>query len=428
MKHSGTLNWDKMCELYLPRVVDEEIDEMLSIFGAVYISGCKWCGKTWTGIAHSRSSLFLGDPKNRILAKTDLDLALEGEEPRLVDEWQDVPDTWDLARHNIDILNRRGMYIFTGSVTPPAESKRHSGTGRFAPIKMRPMSLFESKDSNGSASLSKLFEGEKPPTSKSNAGYAEVVNFICRGGWPAGLGIDDKKAMSIPSKYVDMIVNYDFTETDGIKRNPKTVKRILRSLARNNATEARISVLANDLTDDNVPMSAVTAKNYLDALSRLFIIEEQYAWLPEVRSKTRMRTAPKRHFVDPSLAVAALKIDRKALINDVETVGFLFESLCYRDLCIYSEPFGGSVYHYRDENGLEVDAILEYKDKWAAVEVKVGHYKVDEAAANLIRLREKMVAGGVPEPAFLMVICATTQTSYVRKDGVYVVPIDCLGP
>jgi Predicted ATPase (AAA+ superfamily) len=417
-----------MRELYLPRVVDEEIDYMLSIFGAVYISGCKWCGKTWTGIAHSKSSLFLGDPKNRALADADLDLALEGEEPRLVDEWQDVPDTWDLARHNIDILNRRGMYIFTGSVTPPAGSKRHSGTGRFAPVKMRPMSLFESKDSSGSVSLSRLFDKERPPRSISNSGYVEIVNLICRGGWPAGLCLDDLKAISIPSKYVDMIANYDFTETDGIRRNPKTVKRILRSLARNNATEARISVLANDLTDDSVPMSPITAKSYLDALSRLFIIEEQYAWLPEVRSKTRMRTAPKRHFVDPSLAIAALKMSRETLINDVETVGLLFESLCYRDLCIYSERFGGSVYYYRDENGLEVDAIIEGMGKWAAVEVKVGHSKVDEAATNLLRLREKMVAGGVLEPAFLMVICATTQISYVRKDGVYVVPIDCLGP
>ena len=425
---------------YRHRIADREIEDMLGIFGAVHISGCKWCGKTWTGITHSNSAILIGDPENYELAETDPKIAMRGEEPRLVDEWQDVPKLWDTARHNIDISGRKGMYIFTGSVTPPLKSekrssKRHSGTGRFAPIKMRPMSLFESGDSNGSVSLSKLFSGEKLPSSVSKIGYEETVNLICKGGWPTNLGIDNKKAMLIPSKYVDMITNYDFSKTDGIEKSPVLVRRILRSLARNNATEARISVLANDVVDADTPMSVITAGNYLDALKKLYVIEEQDAWIPEIRSKTRMRTSPKRHFVDPSLAVAALRIAPEALLRDVETAGFMYESLCHRDLCTYSSPFSGNIYHYRDSNGLEVDAIIEASNgKWAGVEIKMGYSKIEEGAANLISLRNKIVKERederfIPEPEFLMVICATAASSYVReKDGVYVVPTDCLGP
>lgn len=431
MKDSVILSDDEIRKRYVPRIVDKEVKDVLELFGAVHISGCKWCGKSWTGIAHSRSSIFIGNPKNRILADTDPEIALRGEEPRLIDEWQDVPALWDTARYNIDFSGRKGMYIFTGSVTPPSESIKHSGVGRFASVKMRPMSLFESGDSDGSVSLSKLFLGDKPASSMSEAGYEKIVNLICRGGWPAGLDLDEDKAILVSKRYVDMIVDFDFSGTDGVRRNPATVRRILRSLARNNATEARISVLASDVKDADLPVSPLTASGYLDALKSLFVIEEQEAWLPEIRSKARMRKSPKRHFVDPSLAVAALGIGPKALLKDVETVGLMFESLCYRDLCIYSRPFGGNVYHYRDGSGLEADAIIEADDgRWAAVEIKVGHSRVDEAAANLIRLKDKMTReGDVPEPVFLMVICATAMSSYVRKeDGVYVVPIDRLGP
>jgi len=430
MDDRNDMSAERILEQYIPRVVDREIDNMLGVFGAVNITGCKWCGKTWTGIAHSRSSIFIGNPKNRKLAEVDQEIALMGDEPRLIDEWQDVPDLWDTARSNIDLLNRRGMYIFTGSVTPPAGSTRHSGIGRFAPVRMRSMSLFESGDSNGSTSLSKLFSGERPPPSISGAGYERIVNLICRGGWPAGSGIDDDKAILIPKTYVDMIIGHDFPELNGIRSNPAVIRRVLRSLARNNATEARISVLANDVKDSDAPLTVATAGGYLDALKRMYIIEEQHPWCPEVRSKTRMRKAPKRHFTDPSLAVAALGIGPDTLLRDVETAGFMFESLCYRDLCIYSSSFG-NVCHYRDNSGLEVDAIIETNDgKWAAVEIKLGQNKVDSAANNLIRLREKISRDGdFPEPAFLMVICATAPTSYVRKeDGVYVVPINCLGP
>ncbi|MDR0508817.1 MAG: DUF4143 domain-containing protein [Candidatus Methanoplasma sp.] len=430
MEDPITISDDEIRKRYVPRVVDAEIKEMLEIFGAVQISGCKWCGKSWTGVAHSQSSVYIGSPKNRALADTDPDAALRGEEPRLVDEWQDVPALWDAARHNIDFSARRGMYIFTGSVTPPLESTRHSGAGRFAPVKMRPMSLFEAGDSSGAVSLSKLFQGERPASSMSEGSYMKVVKLICKGGWPAGLNQDEKKAMLISKKYVEMIINYDFSKLDGVKRNPATVRRILRSLARNNATEAKISVLANDVHDADMPMSPITASGYLDVLKKIFVIEEQEPWLPDIRSKTRQRTSPKRHFVDPSLAAAALRLGPEAVFQDVETAGFLFESLCYRDLCVYSAPFMGNVYHYRDDSGLEADAVIEADDgKWAAIEMKLGYTKVDAAAANLIRLKEKMVGGGAPEPIFLMVICATAMSSYVRKeDGVYVVPIDCLGP
>ena len=422
--------------LYRPRVADPEIKKMLEVFGAVHISGCKWCGKTWTGIAHSNSSILIGKRKIRELAEADPEVALEGEEPRLVDEWQDVPELWDTARYNIDFSSRKGMYIFTGSVSPPKESTKHSGTGRFAPLKMRPMSLFESGDSNGSVSLAKLFRGEKLTSSVSKIGYKETVNLICRGGWPAGIELDTDKAMLIPRGYVDMIINYDFSKIDGVKRNPSTVRRILRSLARNNATEARISVLANDIKDADKAMSVITAEAYLNALKGIFVIEEQDGWVPEIRSKIRMRTSPKRHFVDPSLAAAALGISSDALLMDAETAGFMYESLCYRDLCTYAAPFSGKVYHYRDDNGLEVDAIIETADgRWAGVEMKMGYSKVEEGAKNLISLRDKIRRENeegkkkVPDPEFLMVLCATVTSSHVRKqDGVLVVPTDCLGP
>jgi len=430
MESLATLNDDKIRQLYLPRIIDSEIKEMLEVFGAVQISGCKWCGKTWTGVAHSRSSIHIGDPKSFALAESNPKIALDGEEPRLIDEWQDVPALWDLARHNIDFSKKRGRYIFTGSVAPPQKSIRHSGAGRFAPIKMRSMTLFESRDSNGSTSLRKLFKGEIPTSALSKIGYEETIDLICKGGWPARLEIDDKKALLMPKKYLEKIINYDFSKIDGIKRNPSIMKRVLRSLARNNATEARIATLANDVHDADRPLSTNAATDYLDALKKIFVIEEQEAWLPDIRSKTRMRTSPKRHFTDPSIAVAALKIGPEALLRDVETAGFMFESLCYRDLCVYSAPFNGSVYHYRDGDNLEVDMIIEAEDgKWAAIETKLGFIKVNEGAANLLRLRDKIVAGGGTEPVFMMVICATAMSSYVRKeDGIFVVPPDLLGP
>ena len=256
------------------------------------------------------------------------------------------------------------------------------------------------------------------------------MRLICKGGWPAGLELEDKEAALLSAAYMDKIINFDFSQIDGVKRNPATMRRILRSLARNNATESRISVLANDVQEADQPLSQATAGGYLDVLKKMFIIEEQEPWLPDIRSKARQRRSPKRHFVDPSLAAAVLRLGYDAVFQDVETAGFLFESLCYRDLCVYSAPFRGNVYHYRDSNGLEADAVIEADDgKWAAIEMKLGYTKADAAAANLIRLKEKMVAGGAPEPVFLMVICATAMISHVRKeDGVYVVPIGCLGP
>ncbi|MCL2712220.1 MAG: DUF4143 domain-containing protein [Methanomassiliicoccaceae archaeon] len=430
MEDRNELSETEMRELYIPRIVDTTIDDMLDLFGAVWILGCKWCGKSWTGLIHFKSSIFIGRPEGRAFAETDPEAALKGEQPRLVDEWQDVPALWDTARYKIDFSKTKGKYIFTGSVTPPKGSVRHSGAGRFAPVKMRPMSLFESGDSNGAVSLSKLFQGERPTPSISKMGYEKIVKLICKGGWPAGLNVDDDRITLIPRNYVEMIVNFDFSKVDGVKRDPVTMRRVLRSLARNNATEARISVLANDVQDADLPISPITAGGYLDALKRIFVIEEQEAWLPEIRSKTRMRRSPKRHFADPSIAVAALRIGQEAVFKDVETAGFLFESLCYRDLCVYSAPFMGNVYHYRDDSDLEVDMIIEADNgKWAGVEIKLGYSKVDEAAANLIRMRDKVVTGGAPEPTFMMVICATANSSYVRKeDGIFVVPIDCLGP
>lgn len=415
-------------KLYRPRIIDPMISDLLRIMGGVQINGCKWCGKTWTGVYHSNSSAFIGTESNRKLAEMDPELILKGETPRLIDEWQDVPDLKDVARMNIDLSNKKGMYIFTGSSVPRQTSASHSGTGRFANITMRPMSLFESGDSNGSVSLSGLFNGNTAVSSLSKMDYATAVHLICKGGWPGGLGMSGRDALKIPRLYCGSLIHSDFSQIDGIKRNPDTMKRLLASLARNNATAAGTSVLAADMAKGDAPVSEQTVRSYTDILKRVFVIEEQNAWLPSLRSKKRMRTSPKVHFTDPSLAAACMEAGTDALLNDPNTAGFLFESLCYRDLSVYSSAFGGRVSYYLDNSGLEVDSVVEYGDgRWGAVEVKMGYKETDRAAANLLRLKNKLT-GEAPEPSFMMVLCATGGAAYKRDDGVLVVPADCLGP
>jgi len=414
-------------KLYRPRVIDPKISQLLRISGGIQITGCKWCGKSWTGIYHSRSSAFIGTESGRMVAEMDPELVLRGEEPRLIDEWQDVPNLWDVARMNIDFGARKGMYIFTGSSVPPQNSTSHTGTGRFASVTMRPMSLFESGDSNGSVSISGLFDGKAVVSSLSKMNYETAVRLICRGGWPAGLTMDADDALVIPRLYSESLINSDLSRIDGIKRDPGIVRSLLASLARNNATTAKTPVLAADISKDG-PVSEQTVRSYMDALRRIFVIEEQPAWSPSLRSRKRMRTSPKRHFTDPSLAVACIEAGPAMIINDPNTAGFLFESLCYRDLSIYSSAFGGRVSYYRDDSDLEVDSIVEYGDgRWGAVEVKMGYKDVDKAAANLLRLKNKL-ADETVGPSFMMVLCATGGAAYMRKDGVAVVPVDCLGP
>ncbi|MCL2608091.1 MAG: DUF4143 domain-containing protein [Methanomassiliicoccaceae archaeon] len=427
MKDVREIPDEEIRKLYRPRVVDSRVSRLLRISGGVQITGCKWCGKSWTGVYHSKSSAFIGTESGRRIAEMDPELVLRGKEPRLIDEWQDVPNLWDVARMNIDFSTRKGMYIFAGSSVPPEDSTSHTGTGRFAAIMMRPMSLFESGDSNGSVSLSGLFDGTASVSSLSEMNYETAVDLICRGGWPAGMDMDRNDALEIPRLYSESLINSDMSRVDGVKRNPVTVRNLLRSLARNNATTAKIPVLAADMSRD-AAVSEQTVNSYMDALKRIFAIEEQTAWVPSLRSKKRVRTSPKRHFSDPSLAVACLEAGSAMILNDPNTAGFLFESMCYRDLSVYSSAFGGRVSYYCDDSDLEVDSIVEYGDgRWGAVEVKMGYKEADKAAANLLRLKNKLAAETIA-PSFLMVLCATGGAAYMRKDGVAVVPMDCLGP
>jgi len=363
------------------------------------------------------------------LASLDPQTALEGESPHLVDEWQDVPELWDRARRNIDMGYRNGMYIFTGSSAPPLEKTKHTGIGRFATVEMRTMSLYESGHSNGKVSLSSLFETGKTETVRSDINYQKQIDLICRGGWPGALGLDNETAIRIPYQYIKSIIEMDMSRIDGRRRSRTTVETVLRSLARNNATLAGNTVLIEDIRSSGISISDPTLRSYLDVLKKLYVIEEQSAWHPSLRSRTRIRTAPKRHFTDPSLAAAALGARPDILKNDTRTAGFMFESLCYRDMSVYASALGGRVFHYRDDSDLEIDQIIQLDDgRWGAAEVQMGTKESDGAAANLIRMKKKMIDAKVREPSFLAIINVTCVAAHTRPDGVVEVPIDCLGP
>jgi predicted AAA+ superfamily ATPase len=405
------------------------ISKDLSAFGGVLITGPRSCGKSWTGFNHSGSAAFLGHEKTTELAMLDPQAVLEGEFPRLVDEWQEVPKLWDVARRNIDMGHRKGMYIFTGSSAPPLEKTQHTGIGRFATLEMRTMSLFESGDSSGAVRLSDIFETGRAETVRSYLDYRKIINLICRGGWPGALGLDDDEAIRIPYQYVKSIINMDMSRVDGKRRSRNTVEAVLRSLARNNATLAGNSKLAEDVRSMNRSITEPTLHSYMDVLTKLYIIEEQGAWSPSLRSKVRVRNAPKRHFTDPSLAAAVLGARPDILHKDTETAGFLFESLCYRDISVYASALGGRVFHYRDNSKLEIDQIIQLDDgRWGAAEVKLGTSESEKAAANLLRMKTKMTAAGAKEPSFMMILNATGAAAHTRPDGIIEMPVDCLGP
>ncbi|MDR0508444.1 MAG: DUF4143 domain-containing protein [Candidatus Methanoplasma sp.] len=411
---------------YRPRVVDAHISNLLSVFGGVLITGPMWCGKSWTGEHHSCSSFRVDT--NAKLASLDPLSVLEGDVPRLIDEWQDAPVLWDVARRVMDDRAKPGQYIFTGSSSPPKRSTSHSGTGRFARITMRPMSLFESGNSNGHVSLSALFDGAGFKPHRSMMNYDTAVRQICRGGWPSSVKESYEHAVMVPREYITAVANSDITDTnDERKKDPIIMTLLMRSLARNTATSAKVSVIAADVSRDR-KISEQTIRSYIETLKSIFVLVEQEAWSPELRSRVRLRSSPKKHFVDPSLAAAAMKADAERIKSDPNTAGFLFESLCYRDLCVYSSALEGDVYHYGDNTGLEIDSIVELRDgRWGAVEVKLGDFEFDKAANNLLALKKKMSEDS-PPPSFLMILCASGGVAYTRDDGIMVVPIDCLGP
>ncbi|NLL95097.1 MAG: ATP-binding protein [Thermoplasmatales archaeon] len=418
---------------YIPRIIDSVLETRLRRSGAVLIKGPKWCGKTTTASMRSKSILNLQNPKMREkyleTAATDPLSLLDGDKPRLLDEWQIAPNLWDAVRQAVDSIGKPGQFILTGSSVPPLEKGMHSGAGRISELLMRTMSLYESGDSNGRVSLGKLFEGRgEPITSPSGLGLEDVAFCTVRGGWPFALTLSADDATKIAGDYLETIVNRNISEIDGVTRSPARVWKVIRSLARNTSTPATLETIRKDMSGDGIPVSTKTISEYLGALERLYVTENLEAWSPALRSRTVMRATPKRHFTDPSIACAALSASPEDLLQDRNTFGFLFESLCVRDLRVYADALEGNVFHYRDKNNLEVDAVVHLRNgKWGAVEIKLSPRGVDDAAENLKRFSEKINHERMREPSFLMVL-TVDDLAYRRQDGVYVVPIGCLGP
>ncbi|MBQ3521165.1 MAG: ATP-binding protein [Firmicutes bacterium] len=418
---------------YMHRIIDNKIEDYLQTFGAVCIEGPKWCGKTWTSSYHSNSEIFLGDPagnfQNRKLAEMSPELILDGDFPRLIDEWQEVPPIWDAVRHKVDQNPRKGQYILTGSATPNHKGIMHSGAGRIAKLRMRPMSLYESGDSSGKVSLEDICHDKLTPAMTGEVDLRELVKLIVRGGWPGSLDLSVEQASLLPIEYLNAVIDDDVYRIDGVKRNTMKMKLLLRSLARNESTTVTNKTLKKDIKElDDEDINVETVKEYLDIFERLFITDNQPPFATKVRSSVRVKQAVKRHFADPSLACALLQVTPEGLLGDLETLGFLFEALCERDLKIYAESFGGKLYHYQDYSGKEIDAVIELADsRWCAFEIKLGANQIDAAASNLLEIKKNIEKDpkGKP-PAVLGIICGMANAAYKRPDGVYVIPITAL--
>jgi predicted AAA+ superfamily ATPase len=416
---------------YRSRLCDAELLLALSASGAVLIEGAKWCGKTSTASHASKSAVYMQDPDTaislRAMADTKPSLLLKGDTPRLLDEWQVAPALWDAVRFSVDQRDAMGQFILTGSAVPPDNLTSHTGTGRISRLKMRPMSLFESSESNGYVSLKALFEHSIDEMWATSELTIEQIAFvICRGGWPASIGLKENSALRMARDYVESIIHQDVSRVDGIEKNPERVRLLLRSLSRNLSTMASQETLLKDIEATDISISPKTLSSYLNALRRIFVIEDSPAWHPSLRSKTAIRTSEKRHFVDPSIAAAVMRMNPEGLLNDFQYFGFLFESLCTRDVRIYAQAIDGDVFHYRDKNGLEADMIVRLRDgRWAAIEVKMGQKEIEEAAVNLLKLNQMIDEEKMGKASFLMILTGG-QFAYKRNDGVWVVPIGCL--
>lgn len=415
---------------YLPRIVDKEVENRLSYMGAVLIEGCKWCGKSTTAKKHSKSVIEFQNPDKKrdydFIKNTKPSLFLDGEKPRLFDEWQMYPVVWDSIRTDVDKTGLKGQYILTGSARPVEGSTMHTGTGRFSRILMRPMSLYESGDSNGKVSLKDLFDG-KDIAAVNELTIEDIANIIVRGGWPASLSIDNDNKYKIAKEYLDSLVREDVNMVDGIERNSSKMQALLKSLARNVSTCVSNATIIEDVKNEFFDeISRPTLDDYLNTLEKLFVIESIPATNLSIRSTIPLRTKTKLEFVDPSIAVATLGLNGNDLIRDLNYFGFVFENLCIRDLKIYSQLLDGEITYYRDKSDFEVDAILKIRDgRWAAVEIKLGSGYIEDAAQNLLKFKNKIDTSKTNEPSFLMVLCGSNY-SYRREDGVYVVSIGSL--
>lgn len=427
---------------YRPRVIDQRISEDIEDFGALCLEGVKYCGKTWTGRAFSNSEIDLMDPagnfQNLEIARLDPATALKGSHPRLVDEWQEAPLLWDGVRNRVDVSNKRDTYILTGSSVPKSktggDSSRgpmHSGVGRIEKLRMRPMTLSETGESNGAVSLAALFEGAEPSAIVPEISLEDLCELIVRGGWPAFLGKSSSRSSRMVLGYIREICERDVSRVDGVARDPDKVRRLLHSLARNAEQATKSKTMIADMTETATdgPLAIETVNDYLGALKRLFVLEEIAGWSPHIRSSLRINKRPKYHFVDPSIPAALLGGSSKRLVQDLNTLGFLFESLCVRDLLVYAEAMDAQVRYYRDQASLEADVIIEGADgRWAALEIKLGHNRVDEGALSLKTVASKVQGAGAEPPVFLGVVEGLGSYAYKREDGVFVLPITCLAP
>ena len=423
---------------YRKRVVDSILDFYLECMGAVLIEGPKWCGKTRTGEEHAKSVIKLQDPDNvdkyRAAVKAKPSILLEGPTPRLIDEWQDFPILWNAVRHLVDERGEDGQFILTGSAVPREEKKdeespRHTGTGRIIRMHMRPMSLWESGESTGEISLSALFDGAGDVAGQSRVGTDELAHLVCRGGWPQAVLAKSPRAAYLKSaSYIDEVGHEDVHRVDGVERTPDRVRNLLKSLARNISTLTTAETILQDLKTNDPTICEKTLSSYVNALRKIFLVEDVPAWSPSLKSRLAIRSAAKRQFVDPSVATAVLGATPRRLLNDFRSFESLFESLCVRDMRVYAQPLDGEVRHYRDQTGLEVDMIVALKDgRWGAVEVKLGAGDIDSAANGLKKLKAKVDVSRMGHPSFLMVLTGT-DLGYVREDGVIVCPLGCLKP
>ena len=419
---------------YRPRIADSLVERKLKSAGAVVIEGAKWCGKTSTAAQYSQSEVYLSDTSRQDylqLAELNASLLLEGDTPRLIDEWQLAPQLWDAVRHAIDSRQKPGQFLLTGSAVPANQEKiHHTGTGRMSWLTMRPMSLWESGDSSGKISLQALFEGSTQigETHEIDSSLEKMAYLTCRGGWPMVTQLDTEAALDIAFNYVDGLVHSDLQRMDGISRDAARVNRLLRIYARAQASQTTSAKLLQDIQENDHSCSENTLFSYLSALRKIFVIEDMTAWNPNLRSRTAIRTADTRYFVDPSIATASLGLGVKNLMNDLNTFGLFFETLCIRDLRVYAQALDGEVYHYRDKNGLECDAVVHLRNgHYGLIEIKLGGNRpIEEGAASLLKLAGKIDTGKMPAPSFLMVLTATGKFAYTRKDNVLVVPVSML--
>ena len=419
---------------YKKRIADNILIEKLEEKGAVVIEGPKWCGKTTTAMQVAKSVIRMDEPNKRDeniqMSELNPSRLLEGETPRLIDEWQIAPKIWDATRYEVDMRDEEGQFILTGSAVPvESDEIKHSGTGRFTWLTMRPMSLYESEESSGEVSLETLFSEPESISGSNKVNIDELAFLICRGGWPRSINMKERPALAQAIDYYDAVVKSDINRADGVNKNPERVKKLMRSFARNQGSQVSNTLLKDDISNnDTETLNEDTIVSYINALKKIFVVEDMPAWNPNLRSKTAIRTSDTRYYVDPSIATAALGISPKDLTNDLNTLGLLFETMCVRDLRVYSESIGGQVFHYRDKSGLECDTVIHLRNgKYGLIEIKLGGNKlIEEGVSNLIKLQNKIDTTKMNNPSFLAIIVGIGDYAYRRSDGIYIIPITCL--